>query len=468
MGRILLRTLLLVSATAMALLLVGMGNVAANTTSGSTSDFNYVPQVVWEQTAPGMVTPLSVPQCHTSHTYYPTAPVIFCYAPDYIRTAYNLDPLYAKGFDGTGQTIVIVDAYGSSTIAQDLHGFDTVFGLPDPSFTVLCPAGCPPTTTAGPHFPTSWAVETSLDVEWAHAIAPGANIVLVVAPSSSGNAINAVESMVLPSYPGSVMSQSFGIPEILVHNNNAQVMQAHANYMMAANEGVTVLASAGDFGATNGFATQNAGYPSSDPLVTSIGGTQGLPLGNLATFATPCTIGFGLPGCTPTGYGGEAVWNEAYFPASAGGPAATGGAESLLFGTPDYQSGLGLTSRGTPDVSYNAAVDGGVLVYISNPAVVPAPGLFIVGGTSAGSPQWAAIFAIANQVRAASNMAPLGFVNPTLYGLTTAQKATDFHDITVGDNMLGEVLPGNAATTGWDLATGWGSPNAANLVGDLS
>ncbi len=466
MEKALLRTVWLVSAIAAALLFMGIGNVAASTPTASSSDFSYQPQVVWQQLDPLTVTPQAVPECHTSHTYYPTTPVIFCYSPDFLRSAYDLNPLYAQGFDGSGQTIVIVDAYGSATIASDLHAFDTLFGLPDPSFTILCPAGCPPTTTAGIHFPTSWAVETSLDVEWAHAIAPGANIVLVVAPSNSGNALNTVERLALPMFPGSIMSQSFGVPEILVTANNAQILQAHANYMMAVQDGVTVLASAGDFGATNGYATQNALFPSSDPLVTSVGGTQGLPEGNLATFA-PCKIGFALPECTPTGYGAEAVWNEPYFPASAGGPAATGGAESLLFGTPDYQSGLGLSMRGTPDIAYNAAVDGGVLVFISNPAVVPSPGLFIVGGTSAGSPQWSAIFAIANQVRAANHLGPLGFVNPTIYGLSAAQKASDFHDITVGDNSLGEVLSGNSAAVGWDLASGWGTPDAANLVSDL-
>lgn len=454
------KTVVLVAVTA-ALMFMGIGSVAGSLGhASSSSDVNYQPRISWVQVSPDTSIPQAVPLCNTTSTSVPTHPTIYCYSPSFMQAAYNFGPAYESGYDGSGQTILIVDAYGSPTITQDLASFDTLFGIPaPPSFTVLCPAGCPKTTTAGPHGPLDWAIETSLDVEYAHAMAPGASIVLVVAPSNSGNALNTVERMVIPEYPGAIMSQSFGLPEIVVRGNNGQIAQANANYAMAASEGMTVLASAGDSGATNGYTTQNALFPASDPLVTAVGGTQGDPLGNTATYATPCSQGFKLPPCTPTGYGAEQVWNEAWL------PAATGGAESLLFGVPTYQSGLGLTSRGTPDVSYNAAVDGGVLVYTS---FLGGPIVFIVGGTSAGSPQWAAIFAIVNQAREDNSMGPIGFANPTLYGLTSSQKASAFHDITVGDNGLGGVLSGNTAASGWDLASGWGTPNVANLVTILS
>ncbi len=471
MGRILLRSIALASVTA-ALLLMSLSGVSATPTNASSpATYYYQPQISFVQASPSTVVPMAVPLCSTASTVVPGHPTIVCYSPNFVRTAYNFPS--DSSHDGAGQTILIVDAYGSPTIANDLHVFDQAFGLPDPSFSILCPAGCPATTTAGPHGPLNWAVETSLDVEWAHAMAPAANIVLVVASSNSGNVLNTAEAMVIPSFPGSVMSQSFGFPEAAAVGNNGQIMQADANYRMAAQLGITVLASAGDNGATNGYTSQNALFPSSDPYVTAVGGTQGnglstsnatrnaYPFG-LASFSGTCTIGPrpGYPtGCTPSGYGSEAVWNEPWE------PAATGGALSLLFPTPDYQSGLGLSMRGTPDVSYNAAVDGGVLVYTS---FLGAPVWYIVGGTSAGSPQWAAIFAIANQVRAAADMGPVGFANPTLYTLTAAQKASDFHDITTGDNGLGEVLSGNTAGTGWDLASGWGTPNVANLVADLA
>ncbi|PYU21595.1 MAG: hypothetical protein DMG32_20250 [Acidobacteria bacterium] len=129
---------------------------------------------------------------------------------------------------------------------------------------------------------------------------------------------------------------------------------------------------------------------------------------------------------------------------------------------PSYQSGLNLSSRGTPDVSYNAAIHGGVLV--ANSSVLGVPVFFIVGGTSAGSPHWAAIVALANQLAGH----PLGFLNPAIYKLAqTSAYASDFHDITIGNNQMPGTIPSENAGTGWDEASGWGTPNVANLLPDL-
>jgi subtilase family serine protease len=159
------------------------------------------------------------------------------------------------------------------------------------------------------------------------------------------------------------------------------------------------------------------------------------------------------------GYGGEQVWNE---PAFGAFRTATGGAPSLFFGVPSYQNGLGLSSRATPDVAYNAAIDGGVIVFTSFTGF---NAVSIIGGTSAGSPQWAAVAALANQ--AAGH--PLGFLNPAIYaiGHNPTSYANDFHDITVGNNRLGGSPVGFDAATGWDDASGWGTPNVANLIPDL-
>jgi subtilase family serine protease len=445
-------------------LLVELAPVAA---AQSGSDFTYPKKPLYVQVSPDTTVPSGLPYCRSA-----SLGSLICYSPNFVHTAYN----FPASLDGTGQTILIVDAFGSSTIRNDLDLFDRLFGIPaPPSFTILCdPAGCPATpVTANPsHGEFGWVIETSLDVEYAHAMAPGANIVLVVASTNSGNAINSAETRAIKLYPGSIMSQSFGIPEILIRGNNGQILQAHRNYETAAAEGMTVLASSGDFGATNGFSTANPQFPSSDPLVTAVGGTQGLPYipigtndscpmgqicsSGLATFEGPCVLGRTVPpDCTPVGYGGEQVWNEPEF------GAATGGAPSLLFGVPSYQDGLGLTARATPDISYNAAVNGGVLVVTS--ALGP-PALFIVGGTSAGSPQWASIFALVNQCRANHGLGPRGFANPTIYSLAAA----GFHDITVGNNQLVGTPVGFSAKTGWDDATGWGTPNVADLVSGLA
>lgn len=418
-------------------LLFGMAAMCAAQGSG---DFVYNVHPPRVELAPAAVAPTAIPFCQTS------AGALICYAPGFVRAAYD----FPSTLDGAGQTIVIVDAFGSPTIQNDLAVFDNVFGIPAaPSFTVVCPEGCPPYNPRNNHLETDWALETSLDVEYAHAMAPGANIVLVVAATNSGNAINVAGAKAIKLYPGSVMSQGFGIPEILVRGNNAHIIQAEKNYAAAAAAGITVLASAGDSGATNGSQIPNALFPASDPLVTAVGGTEGNPYpGGLASCDTTTNS------CTGS-YGGEQVWNETLV------DAAGGGAPSLFFGVPPYQQGLGLKARTTPDVSYNAAVNGGVLVYTS---FLGSPAFFIVGGTSAGSPQWAAIFALANELAGK----PLGFINPALYSLAKSTAYTlDFHDITVGNNQLLGTPVGFSAGPGYDNATGWGTPDVAKLILDL-
>ncbi len=407
------------------------------------------------------VVPAGIPKCGTSDPSVPTSPVLYCYTPPYIWTAYNYLPLYQAGIFGTGQTIVIVDAYGSPTIAADLKGFDQTFGLPDPQFEVVCPQGCPTFNLRNaPQAEVNWTFETSLDVEWAHAVAPGAKIVLVVAATPHGDAINLAVQYAVSHYPGSILSQSFGASEAAFRGDNSQFHQAHQNYAAAVAQNMTVLASTGDFGATNGrFPVTNASFPASDPLATAVGGTQGNPLGGLVTLSGSCTPPQPTA-CTPTGYGAEAAWNEAW------AQAAGGGALSVLFPPPAYQSSLGFSGRAVPDISYNAAIDGGVLVRYS---ALGSTAFYVVGGTSAGSPQWAGIFALVNQMRAANGKGPFGPANSALYSLAqSAAHAADFHDVAVGNNVLANSAGGFSAATGYDLATGWGSPDVTRLAQDLA
>ena len=450
------------------------------------ADFNYRPSLQYVNLGPlGTTLPDGLPLCKSS-----SLGSIVCYTPKFIKKAYNYPS--TASLDGSGQTIVIVDAFGSPTIASDLALFDAVFKIPNPpSFTIICGdsptpfdlSTCPQVNINGnpKHDEFGWTIETSLDVQYAHAMAPGANIVLDVADTSSGNALNQAETTAIGLYPGAIFSQSFGIPEIFLTKNTGnggQVMQAQKNYVNGIAVGDTFFASAGDSGATFGTATPMSNFPASDLHNTAVTGTQGFPYNatgtlqpcptstnssctsGLSAYHGPCVLGRTVPpSCVPDGYGGEQVWNEASF------GAATGGAQSLLFGVPSYQSGLGLSARG-PDVDYNAAIDGGVLVVYGG---FGSPVLFIVGGTSAGSPQWAGIAALANQARANLSKGTLGDLNPRLYAIYhSTSYATDFHDITVGNDQLVGTPVGYSAVPGYDLASGIGSPNVANLVADLA
>ena len=167
-----------------------------------------------------------------------------CYTPSLIRTAYNVP----SNLDGTGQTIVIVDAYGSPTIRQDLHIFDQVFGLPDPVLNIIYPGGRPVYNPLQHHSEESWANETSLDVQWAHAIAPGATIDLVIAANNGGNVLNNAVRYAVSHHLGNVISLSWGSPEAAIRGrgNNTQVMQAHQNFQAAQAASISVFASTGD------------------------------------------------------------------------------------------------------------------------------------------------------------------------------------------------------------------------------
>ena len=447
-------------------------------------DFHYSPSLSYVQLGPASTLPQGIPLCKSA-----SLGNIVCYSPSFVKKAYEFPS--TSTLDGSGQTIVIVDAFGSPTIASDLALFDTRFGISaPPSFTIFCgnsptpldPSTCPVVNiNVNPkHDEFGWTIETSLDVEYSHAMAPGANIVLDVAATSSGNAINDAETAAIAAYPGAIFSQSFGIPEIFLagNGNPGQVSQAQANYANGVAKGDTFFASAGDTGADFGFGVAMANFPGSDLHNTAVTGTQGLPYNatgtlqpcptstpfsctsGLSSYHGPCVLGRTIPpNCIPDGYGGEQVWNEPSF------GAATGGAPSLLFGVPSYQAGLGLTARG-PDVAYNAAVDGGVLVVYGG---FGSPVFFIVGGTSAGSPQWAGITALANQARANLGKGPIGDLNPTLYSIYhSARYATDFHDITVGNDQLVGSSVGFSAGAGYDVASGIGSPVVDQLIVDLA
>jgi subtilase family serine protease len=391
-----------------------------------------------------------------------------CYQPFQMQAAYNLAPLLASGTNGAGRTIVIVDAYGSPTISSDLADFDAEFSLQaPPQFSIIDPAGNPPPFTLADNNAVGWGEETSLDVQWAHAMAPAANIVLAVAPSSNDTDILAVTQYVIDHKVGDVISQSFGEAESCV---DPQVLAAeHAAFQEATAKGITLFASSGDSGSSQfscdgKTAIESASSPASDPNVTGVGGTTLLADGSTGAYQS------------------ETAWTETAFgcnpPAVAPSDInCSGGGFSTLWPRPSWQRALVKggdphPGRGVPDVSYNAGSSGGVLTHIG--FLLPLFGLskdaqayFAVGGTSAGSPQWAGLAADAAQLAGHD----LGNINQTLYQIGQAQQAyaADFHDVIGGNNDVAEIGGfGFDAVAGWDAVTGLGSPNAANLLPALA
>ena len=331
------------------------------------------------------------------------------YTPTQIRHAYGFDRLSQTG---AGQTIAIVNAYDDPTIAADLGVFDQTYKLSAANLVEAFSGG------AKPAFNAAWAAETALDVEWAHAIAPGAKILLVETPTNSlYDLLAGVDYAV--AHGANQVSMSWAAPTFSVQT----YFDPHFNH-----PGVSFLASAGDSAGAVSF-------PATSPYVTAVGGT---------------TLQLDAKGRRLS----ETAW-------SSGGGGATAFEHQA-----GYQSVFATApGRNVPDVSYNADFSTGYSVYDTSSGGTWQDS----GGTSAGAPQWAALVALANQGRAALGKAPLGTgttfgLNQVLYPLAGVSMYFNFHGdyytITSGSN-------GNDATFGYSMAAGLGSPAANQLVPDL-
>jgi subtilase family serine protease len=383
-----------------------------------------------------------------------------CYSPLQYRVAYNLDPLYAGGITGKGQTIMIVDSFGSPTIRHDLAYFDRQWGLPDPTLNVFKLGKLPPFDKSSATM-DGWAEEATLDVEYAHAVAPQAAIDLVETPVAETEGVTgfpqmmAAEKALIDRGGVDVISQSFGATEDtfpgFAKASYASLQSLRYAFKDAAQHDVTVLAAAGDTGATNDepdgaslYPYAAVAWPSSDPLVTSVGGTQ-LLLAQDGNKIQP-----------------DQVWNDDY--------GAGGGGRSAVFSEPAFQKNVGTVvqgRRGTPDISMSAAVSGGAWVYQSfEPG---GAGWEILGGTSEATPLFAGMVALASQQAGH----PLGNIGTALYTLGQQSRIkadarqTGILDVTTGDNTFGDVT-GFKAAPGYDLASGWGTVDAARFVPALA
>jgi subtilase family serine protease len=398
---------------------------------------------------------------------------IACYQPAQLQEAYNLPRLYRKGITGRGQTIIIVDSFGSPTVQRDLRRFDRAAGLPaPPSLKVIQPAG--PVPAYQPNSDREgWAGETELDVEYAHAIAPGASILLVETPTSEDEGttgfpqIVTAEEYVINHHLGGVISQSFSATE-QTFPSRPSLLALRGAYIDAAGQGVTVLAASGDSGAADVkfnevtyYLHRVTSWPDSDPLVTAVGGTQ-LHLAAGGGNVTPAT-----------------VWNDT-FNASAnefvgGGPGpsplAGGGGRSVVFARPRFQNGVRDIvgdRRGVPDISMSAACNGAADMYQSFPGQ-PA-GWYPTCGTSEATPEFAGIVALADQMAGH----PLGVIDGYLYRML-AQHAPGLVDVVSGNNTVSfrqggklHTVGGFRARPGYDLASGVGTVNALRFVPELA
>ena len=465
---------------------------------------------------------------------------IHCYEPQPFMEAYGIDRLHREGITGRGQTIVLVDSFGSPTMQADLDTFSDTYHLPRKAIHFVYPNGVyvNPLTMPDPKDPTKkipdpdkigWAGETTLDLEWAHAIAPDAELVNVVTNVSETEGMAGLPElfhgieMAAVRYPQGIVSMSFGTgePTFTGQEVDDSLRGAfHQIFEKATQGGMTLLAATGDNGTaganlevTSMMDIQVVGYPASDPLITAVGGTaleygwKWDPQGAISDYMD-CKSRQNLqratnPTATPTacpkdilnsaliaGSRVESVWKEDW------ALAAGGGGVSTVFEAPDYQAVLAANlkrlladHRGIPDLSMNAAINGGVVTYGSYQAQAWGS----TGGTSAATPEVAALVALAGQ-RASDILGrpvAIGSLNRLLYALGTE----DFHDIVptsfgaqnqvVVDNnglyfsdlalqIFGAgtetpvEVPGYKATPGYDLATGFGTPVADRLVEDLA
>jgi sugar lactone lactonase YvrE len=361
-----------------------------------------------------------------------SSPVVGSLTPQQIRGAYGINSIKLGSLlgDGSGQTIAIVDAYDDPALvstssanfaSSDLHRFDLQFGLPDPPcFLKLDQSG-------GTNYPmasgtSGWAMEESLDVEWAHAIAPKANIILFEASSVSDSALTETAVNTARNYNQggldvSVVSMSYGESEFSGE-------QAEDTYFAtpSGHQGVTFVAATGDWYSPGIF-------PAFSPNVLAAGGTSLTVSGNT--------------------YVGETAWDP------------SGGGASCVESEPGYQAGVQQSgSRDTPDVAFEADPNTGVAVCDSYDCG-PLHPWTQVGGTSLATPCWSGLIAIADQLRVSQGQGTLDGPTqtiPAMYSLPAA----DFHDITSGNNG------GYSAGPGYDEVTGLGSPRANLLIPALA
>ena len=385
---------------------------------------------------------------------------IRCYVPDQVEAAYNLPALYGRGVTGKGRTIVVVDAFGSPTIADDLLQFDQYLGLGTPPLRIVRVGHVPAFDSSNGDM-IGWADETTLDVEYAHAGAPDAKIVLVEVAKEDLQHLALAVRYAVQHKLGDVVSLSWGEPEQALGRN---FVSAYSSvFSQAASSHITIVASSGDSGAAGQDENGNyyhhpvASWPATSPFVTAVGGTE------LNLNASGARNGL------------DAAWNDTYsaavnhffFGSDGPNPLATGGGKSADYGRPGYQNGVRNVTgnrRGIPDISMSASCS--VAVNVFETFTGGQGGWTASCGTSESAPMFAAIIALAAQVAGHS----LGLINPALYALA-AGHAPGIVPVASGNNTVsfsGVTVHGYSVRRGYNLVAGLGTVNGRYLVPELA
>ncbi len=357
------------------------------------------------------------------------------YTPAEITGAYGLNAITFRSptdspvnGNGAGETIALIEEYHDPHIQSDLKVFDAKFGLPNPLLSVI--------NQAGDRTNNDWALEESMDVEWAHAIAPAAKI-LVVEAAPANSQMKELQSQLRAENTArhaagvAVISMSWGFAEFSKELSYDSYFTTPAGH-----KGITFIASSGDYGFS--------WYPAASPNVLSVGGTSLLLTGS-------------------GGYGSETAW---YW---------SGGGYSQFEGEPGYQGSVQTTGqRSTPNVAFDANPSTGVAIYETS--TVTGKGSWqVYGGTSLGTPCWAGIIAIVDQGRDLAGKDSLDGPTQTLPALYSLP-ASDFHSVTPNNgilgtgglsSLLGDLFgPGDNGATA-NIATGLGTPNGPSLITDM-
>jgi len=368
------------------------------------------------------------------------APCTGPYCPQGVQVGYSESPLLAAGHSGSGVSVAIIDEPGDQNIQSAVNTFDTQYNLASTTLTILEPDGTPSSWDPG------WASETAMDVDAVHSAAPGANIIVLYG-SGADDPMNLVD-YAAAHHIANIVSNSWEYtcstgPCSDSQLGSSAVSAYDARLAMDSIQGLTILFSSGDQGATPDGSNFGTEFPTSDLNVLSVG-------------ATDLTLA-GCAGMTCSGYSSES------------GAVIGGGGYSASFLEPYWQSAAkpSLSGRGVPDVS--------MLGYAPNFWVystrsdecgttsTPTAGWFGCAGTSLSTPLWAGILAIVDQMSGGGLM---GNIAPTIWHLANSPVySSDFHDVTSGSNNDGH--GGYSASVGWDPATGWGSPIASGLVNNV-